>query len=783
MRHTEIFKEARRLYKLGAAIHWLHPRSKRPIESGWGSGPRKEWSYLAETYIKGLNLGVRLGTPSKIGENYLAVVDVDVKSKDEKHRKEAVRAARALIGGAPCPVVKSGRGNGSRHYYCVTAEPFKTFNPAASEETVKVHMPSKKPSKKEIATLSAAEISEGIRLSPAWEISLYSDGRQVVLPPSIHPDSGKEYIWTKHLTAAGELPLLEFARPLVEDSKPKSKNATNQASAVLDDFAVEDVDLAWLPISDRIRDAIISGKDVHDRSAFLLPAASALHSAGLTQNEILSVLTDPETFLGATGYDHAKTKSRARAAAWVYRYSLAKILDERSAIAVFKDAPPIESSEKLSQDETEKQNDEFEDERDWRQGLERTEKGKYRNTLNNCKLIMTNVCGVKEILGRNEFAANDYYLADTPWRSKSGAPVTDADFHRIRFFCAERFGIEFSDGIIDHTIKDIADVNRFHPVRDWLNGLKWDGIPRIDTWLKDFAGAKGPEPYLSDVSRKVLCALVKRVFRPGCKFDYMLILEGKQGKGKSTLLERLVGEEWFTDAPLDPGNKDTVLTMQSKWLIELGELSTLTKSDLEIFKAFVSQRTDRMRTPYGKKAEDFARQCVFIGTTNQEEYLRDLTGNRRFWSVATDPRKIDFDAIAAVREQLFAEAMTYYQLDEELYLTGESEIQATAEQAKRLQSDEWLSTVQAIVEGETFPVKGFEMKDVAKRMDQFGAQRLTPTDVHRITRCFKLLGFERFQEPKGQRRKLWRMKTDEPRGTTPNRESRFGSSTNEIGGF
>lgn len=148
MKRTEIFKEAQRLYKLGFAIHWLHPKSKRPIESGWTTGPRKDWQYLSETYIDGLNLGVRLGTPSKMGEGYLAVVDVDVKSKDERHKKEAVAAAKKLLKGIKCPAVSSGRGNGSRHYYCLTKEPFKTFNPAVSEEKVKVSMPSKKPSKK-----------------------------------------------------------------------------------------------------------------------------------------------------------------------------------------------------------------------------------------------------------------------------------------------------------------------------------------------------------------------------------------------------------------------------------------------------------------------------------------------------------------------------------------------------------------------------------------------------------------------------------------------------------
>ena len=137
--------------------------------------------------------------------------------------------------------------------------------------------------------------------------------------------------------------------------------------------------------------------------------------------------------------------------------------------------------------------------------------------------------------------------------------------------------MEFGDNTINQTLMDVADRNRFHPVRDWLKSLKWDGVPRLDTWLIDHAGAVGPDLYVREISRKMVVALVKRAMEPGCKFDYVVILEGVQGLGKSTLLKNLVGDEWFSDATLNIGDKDAVLTMQSKWLIELGELSSLKK--------------------------------------------------------------------------------------------------------------------------------------------------------------------------------------------------------------
>lgn len=781
MQTSPLFKEAKRLWSLNLGVHWLHANSKRPVESGWTTGPRKSWDYLKETYHDGLNLGVRLGTPSHIdGRGYLAVVDVDVKSTKEEHRREAVRFARSLLGaaGTNCPTVRSGRGNGSRHYYCLTEKPFKTWNPAVSDEMVKVHMPSKRPSKKELESLTEAEIKEGFRIAPAWEISLYSEGRQVVLPPSIHPDSGRAYQWTKHLADASSLPLVEFP---VEPSKEKGKGAApprlNQADVSSEGFEVVPVDLGWLPISDKVRNGIVTGEDVVDRSGFLLPAASALVSAGLSKNEVLTVLTDPDTFLGACGYEHAKTTSRKRAAEWVWKYTLKRVMQERSAEEAFR-GMAVAPGPKLEGADLDSQAADLENELDWRDGLEHTKEGRYRSTQNNLKAILVNVCEEKNFIGRNEFAANDFYLATPPWRSKKGDAVSDADIHRIGFYCSERFGVEFPDNMIDKTLREIADKNRFHPVREWLRGLKWDGVQRADTWLKDFAGAAGPEPYLSDVSRKLLVAMVGRVMLPGVKFDQIVILEGLQGTGKSTLLRRLAGDAWFSDAPLNIGDKDAVLTMQSKWIIEIGELSSLNKAEVDLFKVFAAQQSDRIRAPYGKRVEEFPRQSVLIGTTNNDEYLRDLTGNRRFWSVKTEGR-IDFDGIENVRGQLFAEALTYWNLEEPLWLEDEAAAaQALSEQAKRMQSDEWLSTVQDIVTSEAFPADSFEIKDLAKRMDMVGAHKMSPSDVHRITRCLKLLGYEKFRESTGERRKRW--KKSVPRGPTPSRESRDGFSPKEL---
>ena len=746
----EMLKEAKRLYDLGLAIHWLRPKSKMPLESGWGSGPRRDWEYLNKTFQPSYNLGVRTGSPSKIGERgCLAVIDVDVKSLDPRHKKEALNAARALLCGHACPVVTSGRGNGSRHYYAITAKPFKTFNPAVSSETVKVHMPSKtRISKRERAELTEVELNQGVRLAHAWEVSLYSDGRQVVLPPSLHPDSGRVYEWRSPCPDWDAIPTLVFELP--KESEHEAGTRDRGAQETIEDFEITGVNLDWLDVpksvSNLIKTGLWKGSIVSNRSDYLLVATTGLVSAGCSRDDILTVLTERDYFLGEVAYEHTDSGSRKRAAQWLWNYTVKKVMAERDGRQAFIDAGTATPVLLLTPIESATQKAEIEADTSWKQGLERTKDGAVRATLNNCKLILTTVCSVKGIVGRNEFAANDFYLCNTPWKSKKGDAVTDVDIHRIKFYCAEQVGVELPDNLINQTLMEIADDNRFHPVRNWLGSLKWDGTKRLDTWLIDHAGATGPDAYLRAVARKVLVAMVKRVYEPGCKFDFVLILEGLQGLGKSTLLRKLASDAWFSDAALVIGDKDAVLTMQSKWLIELGELSSMRRTETEQLKAFITQTTDRIRAPYGKRVEEFPRQCIFIGSTNNEEYLPDLTGNRRFWPVKVT--SIEFDGIAGVREQLFAEALLAYRAGEALWLddTGVAAL-AVGEQAKRQQSDEWIGQVGDAIHGELFPFKAFEIRDVAKRMGlDFG--RMSPYDTQRIARCLIQLDCVSYREPR-----------------------------------
>jgi predicted P-loop ATPase len=221
--------------------------------------------------------------------------------------------------------------------------------------------------------------------------------------------------------------------------------------------------------------------------------------------------------------------------------------------------------------------------------------------------------------------------------------------------------------------------NSYHPVKDYLLPLAWDGVPRIDHALKTYLGAIMPEPYLSEVSRKMFIGAVKRIFEPGSTFQYMVVLEGDQGIGKSTAVSILASKRWFLDALPHLQDKDAALYLIGTWLCEIGELTAIMKTDAGHAKAFISRDTDRIRPPYGSRRVEYPRSTLFIGTTNLRDYLTDPTGNRRYWPVRCTC--VDFDALERDRDQLWAEAVSEYQFGHErLFLDG-----VALKQAERIQ--------------------------------------------------------------------------------------------------
>lgn len=340
---NRILREAKFYYDLGFAIHWIKPRSKRPVESGWTTGPRKSWEDLKRTYRDGMNVGVRLGEASSIGGYSLVAFDMDIKSTEARHLLEARGKLEKIIGRKLLPTVESGRGGGSVHLYGLVKGAFKSTKLLTSDEEVKLYMPSVDPSKRELELLTIDEIRKGFRLRPAWDIDFMAEGRQVVMPPSIHPDSGKEYKWKVGWSAdAAVLSSLDFLEKAETEKGTATEGPVKSLNRLkLEGFTPSIVDLDRLPyLGPDIKAAIVEGAGVTDESAKLLSASRALFGNDLNRNQVLSVLTDRRYFLGKTAYRHAKTNDREVAANWLYKFTLAKL--ERERDSMFSEPLPSE---------------------------------------------------------------------------------------------------------------------------------------------------------------------------------------------------------------------------------------------------------------------------------------------------------------------------------------------------------------------------------------------------------------------------------------------------------
>lgn len=311
---------------------------------------------------------------------------------------------------------------------------------------------------------------------------------------------------------------------------------------------------------------------------------------------------------------------------------------------------------------------------EWKSKLKITEKGAIAQTIENVVTILRHDPAVSGVLALNEMDHNIVARKSTPWRKVTGSSQwVDADDAALRYYLERTYGIASKDKIFDG-VNVVAKENAFHPVREYLDACTWDSVPRVETLLIDYLGAEDND-YTRAVTRKALAAAVARIYRPGCKFDYMLTLRGRQGLGKSALIAKL-GGEWFSDTFSTMQGKEAYEQVMGVWLMEVGELAGMRKAEAETIKLYISKQTDRFRPAYGRRLQEFPRQCIFIGTTNETQFLRDTTGNRRFWVVDTPntPAKDMWeDLTPATVRLIWAEAVEIYRNGEELYLSRELE--------------------------------------------------------------------------------------------------------------
>lgn len=332
--------------------------------------------------------------------------------------------------------------------------------------------------------------------------------------------------------------------------------------------------------------------------------------------------------------------------------------------------------------------EEFSDE-DWQNSLELDKAGGIKNTLRNLTIILENDPLLKSLMF-NQLLDGMEIKGDVPWKHPSKF-WRDADDAQLVSYVDAHYGA-FSQRYYDVAVTKVTDDRSYHPIREFIAALpEWDGVPRTDTLLIDYLAAEDNE-YVRAVTRKTLCAAVRRVLEPGCKFDSMLVLNGPQGVGKSTLIARLAGE-WFSDSLnlSDTKDKTAAEKLQGYWILEIGELAGLKKAEVETLRSFLSRQNDIYRAAFGKRATPHMRQCIFFGTTNAESgYLRDTTGNRRFWPVKTPGggTRHSWQLTSEDVRQIWAEVLVYVKRGEKLYLDSNTELLAKAEQREAMESDE-----------------------------------------------------------------------------------------------
>ena len=333
-----------------------------------------------------------------------------------------------------------------------------------------------------------------------------------------------------------------------------------------------------------------------------------------------------------------------------------------------------------------------EESNEWLTKLEYDKQGNIKNTLVNLLIIVQNDPWLKGIVFNQLSDGMEIRddIAPVPWKHPSKF-WRDADDNQIISYIEQRYG-SFSLRNYDIAIGKVADDRSYHPIREYLSNLPpWDGAHRVDTLLIDYLGSPD-NPYVRTVTRKMLVAAIRRIDRPGCKHDSMLVLSGPQGIGKSTLIARL-GGEWFSDSLSlsDTHDKTAAEKLQGYWILEIGELAGLRKADVETLRSFLSRQNDIYRAAFGRRATPHLRQCIFFGTTNEEQgYLRDTTGNRRFWPVHTPGggSKHSWELTREEIDQIWAEAKYLYEQGERPMLDEEVELLAKAAQRDAMETDD-----------------------------------------------------------------------------------------------
>ena len=418
---------------------------------------------------------------------------------------------------------------------------------------------------------------------------------------------------------------------------------------------------------------------------------------------------------------------------------------------------------------------------DWRDLLLSDSRGNILACVANALIALKNAQEWEGVLHFNESSFDTVARKSPPWEDLRQPPYTWSDEDDTRAAAwLQHHGVLAGKETAGQAIQTVAREHPFHPVRDYLSALEWDGVKRLDSWLTLYLGVE-PSDYVRAVGAKWLISGVARVLRPGCKCDCCLILEGPQGSLKSTTLKTL-GGLWFTDEMADLGSKDAALQTRGVWIIELAELDQMGRSEVSRIKAFMSRAVDRFRPPFGRRPIEAPRECIFAGTVNHTKYLKDETGARRFWPVLCG--EIHIPELKRDRDQLWAEAAARLEAGDSWWLEDKNVIQeATAHQQDRYEEDPWDHLISEWVtnpepkcdphgnpvslftcDGEFVTISETLIHCIGKRPDTW-----SPADQKRVARSLISLGWKRCQkslgrDARGIQLREWRYRSPQPDG-------------------
>lgn len=496
-------------------------------------------------------------------------------------------------------------------------------------------------------------------------------------------------------------PLSRFAkaRPVAANALASGSGATPKVTLSGTVKRIASVDELPAAVSDKAKRIIVGGHDPLGPDAPGTRRSEDLHfvccdmaRAGCDDDAIYGVITDPGFGISASVLEKGSMTER---------YARRQIERARDAVADF----------------------------------EKSDKGVLVPSQANVRRALLKL-GIS--LSYNEFA-DKLLIAGLDGYAKPF--LTDGVVKQLWLKIDSVFGFRPGFDFFTTVVEVVARENAFHPVRDYLASLTWDGTPRLDRWLTTYGGAEDSD-FVRAAGALVLIAAVRRVRQPGCKFDEMLVLEGPQGTGKSSALEALAGnKDWFTDdLPLNADTKRQIEALAGRWIVEAGELKGMRKGDVESLKSFLSRQCDSARVAYGRIPNDYHRQCVIVGTTNSEKYLKDETGNRRFWPVRV--AAFDRDALSRDRDQLWAEAAAREARGESIRLDPKLYGSAAAAQEVRLEDHPFYEALDAYL-GDPAIVGKLPSEAVWCLLGKRSVGDRTQDDLTKLGAVMRRLGWER----------------------------------------